>query len=352
MGGQVKHVIQAVTGPSGVPRLVSEIHKMSAPGGVIEMAEQHETIRQLQSDTIGYGPDELPAIMELKLAMGAKMAAWYQMVTETGELWWVSSDMTDLVCDAASTIPSETVLTPEMAFHREGFVVFERPIIGLGVEAGERVQVDGIMWGPTRLPPLPDRPEGTDCLSMVAFTRISHGFRYHDGEPSGVPFGHELWTPLGRSDWPLGYELSKMPSHESLGDWTVERYESMVEDRALMAALWTVARTTTVADSGQEHPNRPERRRLEREGAVRAHSSVRVIHLRREIPRSGDGALDERAGEPKGKLTHRHIVRAHLRNQACGPGRKDHRLILIPPHIKGPEGAPLLRRPRVWSLDR
>jgi hypothetical protein len=117
-----------------------------------------------------------------------------------------------------------------------------------------------------------------------------------------------------------------------------------------MAALWTIARATTVADSGQENPNRPERRRLEREGAVRAHSSVRVIHLRREIPRSGDGVLDERAGERK--LTHRHLVRAHLRNQACGPGRTDRRLILVPPHIKGPDGAPLLRRPRVWSLDR
>lgn len=48
--------------------------------------------------------------------------------------------------------------------------------------------------------------------------------------------------------------------------------------------------------------------------------------------------------EPPGrKLNKRFMVEAHWRNQPCGPGRKQRKLILIPRHVKGPDMAEFVR---------
>jgi len=50
------------------------------------------------------------------------------------------------------------------------------------------------------------------------------------------------------------------------------------------------------------------------------------------------------AGEKRGPLKSQHLVRGHWRNQACGPGSKEHRPAWIEPHWKGPEDARILLR--------
>jgi len=49
---------------------------------------------------------------------------------------------------------------------------------------------------------------------------------------------------------------------------------------------------------------------------------------------------------PKRKLKVTTLVSGHWRNQACGAGRKDHRLIWIQPFWRGPKGGPISQRQR------
>jgi hypothetical protein len=184
-------------------------------------------------------------------------------------------------------------------------------------------------------------------VSFVALRR----FTYEDprmNEAGWMPEHGEVWVPIGRTDWPIGDRIDQ-PSHVAID---AVAWPSMLEDRRLMAALWTIAATPTVVESHTDHAPRPEARRIAR--SSRSATEVTVLHLRREIPTARDAEVDERAHD---ESAHRHLsvrflVRAHLRWQPFGPGRSERKLILVPPHVKGPEGAPMLRRPRVWSLDR
>ena len=47
---------------------------------------------------------------------------------------------------------------------------------------------------------------------------------------------------------------------------------------------------------------------------------------------------------------HRWVVRGHWRNQPWGPGRELRRPVYILPHIKGPDGAPLIGGERVTTV--
>lgn len=72
---------------------------------------------------------------------------------------------------------------------------------------------------------------------------------------------------------------------------------------------------------------------------------VRVVNL------SASTAKPSHAGAGDGSRTYeyRWPVKGHNRLQACGPGLTERRLTWIPPHMKGPEGAPLLRKVTAWT---
>lgn len=50
--------------------------------------------------------------------------------------------------------------------------------------------------------------------------------------------------------------------------------------------------------------------------------------------------------------THRWIVSGHWRNQACGEGYSERKLVWVSPHVKGPENKPLVIRDTVGALVR
>jgi hypothetical protein len=73
-------------------------------------------------------------------------------------------------------------------------------------------------------------------------------------------------------------------------------------------------------------------------------AKVTIVSLRRLVRKQlGEVRDAERT------LQHRFIVRGHWRQQAVGPGRKDHRPVYIAPFVKGPEGAPFLDREKVYK---
>lgn len=93
-----------------------------------------------------------------------------------------------------------------------------------------------------------------------------------------------------------------------------------------------------------EHAPRPVQRRLTRAG--RDPGTVRVITLRSPRGESSGGAHMQR------EYAHQWIVRGHWRQQPHGPGRGLRRPVWIAPHVKGPDGAPLLGGDKVHLFKR
>lgn len=72
-------------------------------------------------------------------------------------------------------------------------------------------------------------------------------------------------------------------------------------------------------------------------------ADVRIIDLRKRAK-----SAVRQVGEARRMNMHRWIVRGHWRNQACGAGMQDRRMIYIAPYVKGPDGAPLLEGQKVY----
>lgn len=98
-----------------------------------------------------------------------------------------------------------------------------------------------------------------------------------------------------------------------------------------------------LANVSELEPDRAARKRMRRLGEDPA--AVRVIELRRPKGSSGE------PGESGREYHHRWITRGHWRQQWY-PARQVHRPVWIAPHVKGPEGAPLIGGEKVYAWKR
>lgn len=144
--------------------------------------------------------------------------------------------------------------------------------------------------------------------------------------------GHS-WVPLGRSDWPLVDQITEAP-------WAMDDSMrlSFVEDRKVLAALWTLLQQEGITRQEIHHVERHAQKRATRAGVEpRAAQKVQVVTLRK-LHRN------ETAGDhqPTGRhIGVRYIRTGHFRWQPFGKGRMERRLTFIAPHVCGPEDAPL-----------
>lgn len=74
------------------------------------------------------------------------------------------------------------------------------------------------------------------------------------------------------------------------------------------------------------------------------HETVSVISLHAPM-RKQIGEVTE----ARRTLQHRFIVRGHWRKQRVGTGRLDTRITYVAPYVKGPDGAPFIRREKVFK---
>lgn len=108
----------------------------------------------------------------------------------------------------------------------------------------------------------------------------------------------------------------------------------------IIRAAWLLMQQPLVLSS-EAHADRAAQKRLRRAGYEPR--PVRVIELRRPAHSgSGDGSRE---------FHHQWIVRGHWRQQ-WHPAREVHRPVWIAPHIKGPEGAPLIGGEKVYAWKR
>jgi hypothetical protein len=150
--------------------------------------------------------------------------------------------------------------------------------------------------------------------------------------------------------WTRDEKLAGIPEPKLLEGEAVKNEEQTIIRRFLFA-LWRLM-TEEVAVEVPYRPERHAQRRVAR--SKRPDLAVRVIHLRRLYDPAVALSDEERAERKRldRQYSHRWRVRDHWRWQAYGPGMKLRKRIRVESYVKGPEGKPLVEKPRIYSVER
>jgi hypothetical protein len=289
---------------------------------------------------------------------------------EHATLWWVAEDMVDLLLASAAHVPDDVHLADLPKMPGAGLVVFEKPWWGIDADRPDRqVQVDAVLWGAARLPAIPHRgrTEPTMALSTCTYRRMDFAMglagdelglaaatgAIAHGQPIGKPqrqgssvsmmLQGTSWVPLGRSDWPVADPIGSAP-------WVMpdEARASMVEDRKVLAALWSLLHQQGIASTEVRRPQRQAVRRTQRAGIQPELADVQVVTLRK-LERTDSAPSDDHSAR---EWSHRWLVAGHWRWQPYGPGRSLRRLTYVRPHVKGPADKPFHTPTRVNAWVR
>lgn len=267
-------------------------------------------------EQVAHPPIARPLLNLLKISEGDKSAFvkdLQQTISEL-DLFHVAAPMTDLICTAAETLevfaPSGADMPAPM-----GMVIFDgQPSKTISYTDGCTAPLRGIIWGTS------------GARSDMIVIPIAEA---HDHGSAKARLIIQLWmTTLV----PLGENLTFEHDHPELRDGDV---------LAQLLTTWLLMRQP-LAENSEVQPGRAVRKRLRRAGHEPA--PVRIIELRRPKTTSGQGDGDR-------EYHHQWIVRGHWRQQ-WHPKRQVHRPVWIAPHIKGPEGAPLIGGEKVYALKR
>lgn len=257
---------------------------------------------------------------------GARMQAYERVTVAEAELYFVSPEMTGLAVAAGRSLPDFNI-EPEDMPSPKGFVVFGTPLdAGLSspsFKEGHTVGISAISWsvmphgGALWLSFYASRQDVINTLPLNIARDLAAGQRLI------YLYGTEAAVELR-----MGDRKVVTGSHVDLAV------------RAMRSA-WLLMQQT-LADCSEVQPSRASQKRIRH--ANQEPAAVRVIELRRRNPSSSQGESDR-------EYHHQWIVRGHWRQQ-WHPKREVHRPVWIAPHIKGPEGAPLIGGEKVYALKR
>ncbi len=255
---------------------------------------------------------------------------------QRSDLWWVTTEMCELVEHAAPTVPDDTVLEPAFVGTEHALVVFARPLVLTNPLAHGPLHIDALSWS------LADSAAGR--LVACRFYRwIGDDPADTEEYPAARAVLTELHTNLlflSGSEWLVGTAITEPTGLRGAADTASA---SSCEDRNLIACLWLLASQPGIASVSTTTADKQTRRRSERVGLS---SDVRLVALRGGAASTGDGD-----GATRGPMAVRVPVEGYWRSQPYGPGGQYRRPQYIAPHIRGPEGAPLRVRPKVHVLD-
>ena len=363
---------RAVDDPRALPELRAALLELATPDGAWHAAETQKLVMDIvgpvNDRTVfidgrgalnvvgpqGYAPEELMQRIAIATQQADNTLRWYREQLPISQLIHISPEMTDFIVAAAEAVPLDMKLTLQDAPAPAGLVVFGKPVYGTDAgpeRPGQTVRVDAVCWGQAMLPQrdVPWWDERSADLRIPSATIAM--FRMidpaHDDELA-VNYGTDrvMWIPLGRTDWPWGDELNECPSmflpNANPGQWA-----SMMEDRRLLAALWATLNQKRLVDTWDVFPDKYARKRLERRGHPARDERVTIVHLRRSEYRG----FDKTEGTGR-HVSVRFMVKPFYRRQPYGPNRSLRRIVLIPAHWRGPEGAPVKHAERIWELDK
>jgi hypothetical protein len=263
----------------------------------------------------------------------AAARCWIEDGFRESELFWVSTEMTQLVTTMAPSIP-DCIPEPPCG---SGFVVFARSIPGLDAEVGTTMYTTAFLW----------RTVETKIgwcwgIETYAWRDLISVWRSMSEEDrllfrTAMPL---RLHPTGGSEWPVDCmttDFSRLPATNA------QMEASMLEDRRILATFWALC-SQRIALQETYKPDRNIQRQARREG-WKSVPPVRVIRLREPAARSrGDAGSDV-------EWSHRWLVGEHWRRQWY-PASGQHRPKLIHSYVKGPADKPLVVRETVKALVR
>lgn len=330
-----------------VPRLRRELVDWTATRGPAHYTEMIK---------IGRQPIRPPGP---SLIVGTALAHDEIQRLTNADLWHFDQDICELLQVAHHTMP-RFAPTPQDLPSRTGFVVFAAAIadrdpaeelhladyiqqLAIDADAANTitsvpVQISAVSWGPLPYPDPAKAPAGGVWMSFYANTRL-HNIKNPDLRRRALALVPPMmvdneavvpWVPadVDQEDWMLPTPGTLDTTH----GWA-----------AMVFAAFRLATQLNLAEQDMERTSRPERRRIQR--AQLPERDVRVVHLRRSL--GGEHDMGDGSGRA---YRHRWIVRGHWRNQPWGPGRELRRPVYILPHVKGPDGAPLIGGERVTAV--
>jgi hypothetical protein len=352
-----------ISGPRDVPKLREALLRGWRDDGPYSMTAAHMSREQ----------SHLAAVQE---------PVWQRYALTEASLWWITPEMCDLLLSAEQTLPDETICERELMPREHGLVVFEKPLTGIDAQSGEQIQVDAIAWAPillglepkaeqivrlharkphARIGPRPGigivsyrklnadmGMNGEELQLAIASGAISQAMP-SDWSPDergiSASLHGDIWAPLGRADWVIGRALTddllagfddQDGEPENLALRYGDGFDSVMEDRRRLAALWLLLSQPGIVQAREERAPRGERRRAQRAGL--SAPDVQIIDISRAHAPATKSA--EEQSEHR-KLHVRFLVSGHWRRQAYGPKLAYRRPTWIAAHWRGPEDAPL-----------
>lgn len=248
---------------------------------------------------------------------------------KNGDLYFVTAEMTALAQDAAKSMPKFSLRRSDLP-SESGVIYFDSQLGNTkNVETGAKAPIVAVAWGPV----------GMNSQAVPGATIQERPYvwlSFYSDIPSELRA--EAQIPTG----PLMYDDEAALAFEDIDDIAdVLGADNQFGWALTVTAAWLLMHQQ-VASVEHVELDRTTRRRLRREG-IDDLQPIRVVSLRTHSPASGgDGSRD---------YHHRWVVKGHWRNQWY-PSQKRHVPLWISPHVKGPDGAPLLGGEKVYAWTR
>lgn len=330
---------------------------------------------------------------EKRKTLGNYLHNVVKSVISSASTFYVSPDMCEIVKMAAEDMPASGLRPTDLPTDT-GFLVFDRPVSlwselpvdkddGGSVMTNIETRISAIAWqaGTVKMAPLHDsdghaagfKSEGDSVAGVSYFLFTTDHDMAVILNKTAEAVGEEPNTDIDdvrRENGPLPiYDFSgwayNTPWHavpeENVGHSIQQEGEqeplygvhSIVDQarRLMLSAFRILNQTNVVVLNPNRNKPRQLRKRAERVG-IPEDGDILIIRMRREVFQGLQKAADEDDdGEPW--YTCRFLVRGHWHNYWVGPQGARH---LVPkyilPYEKGPEGAPLVHKNKIFSLER
>lgn len=252
------------------------------------------------------------------------------------ELYFVTSQMTDLAVTASQTLP-EFTLVPQDLPSPHGLVVFEKSFATTVTSENQTaLPIVAVAWGPWHIA-RPSWSRGGVWLDFYTSTDLNLATDYlgHLSQSERLAIRTRLGALCHDNEAQIPFD--NKPIGRGGGDDTNNWLE-------VIRTVWMLM-GQTIAALRDVRADRATSRRLVRARSYRPDALVRIIELRRRQ------AVESGPEDATREYYHQWIVRGHWRNQWY-PSLNANRPVWIAPHIKGPEGAPLLGGEKIHALKR
>lgn len=281
------------------------------------------------------------------------------------------------IIEASHSIPCEAPLSSIETPTGCGWFWFSEPL-DVAASPAASDHTHALLWSWVKAVGVPEDPGGERTMTSLLFSAYVIDEKDNfNGTLGGVGTGALNMFPSTRWYWPLHMSFHDMlkfngdswqktygPGTALEGDphiISMQETVKVIADLSLFfvqACLWfrqtvpgTQKKLDPILTQSPGHIERHARKRAQKELKLDEAPVVHVVALRKTARTE---VLEPVAHGEHGEREYRcrWIVKGHPRLQACGPGRKDRKLIWIEAHPAGPEDKPLRTKTTVFAVVR